>query len=141
MRPDGKLTTRLIEDLQASGKTPSDLGRELEEKYKEFVYQPAVTVTVSDFVGNANQQVKVVGGGPAPRTVPYKKNMTLLDVMIETGGIGENADGNRSVLVRKEGEKSKSYGVRLDDLLTNADISANVVMRPGDIVMIPESWF
>lgn len=141
VRPDGKMTTRLVEDLVASGKTPSELARILENEYESFVFQPAVSVTVSNFVGSANQQVKVVGGGTAPRTVPYRNDMTLLDAMIETGGIGPNSAGNRSVLVRKEEGESKTYGVRLNDLLNKADISANVKLLPGDIIMIPQSLF
>ena len=141
VRPDGRITTRLVEDLLASGKTPTVLAREIEEHYKEFVKDPTVTVTVSKFVGSPDQQIKVVGGGAAPQTVPYRNRMTLLDLMIEVGGLEEFASGNRAVLVRVQNGERVSRRVRLTDLLNNGDISANVDLLPGDVLIVPQSWF
>ena len=125
----------------ASGKTPTRLARELEEQYQVYVKNPTVTVTVNDFIGVPSQQVKVVGGGAQPRTVPYVNGMTVLDVMIEVGGLNKFSSGNKAVLVRTvEGER-RSYRVRLHDLLKKGDIKANGYVQPGDIIIIPESWF
>ncbi len=141
VRPDGKITTRLAEDINASGKTPTQLAREIEDVYQEFVKQPTVTVSVSSFIGSPEQHIKVVGGGAKPKIVQYKNGMTLLDLMVEVGGLDKFASGNKSKLVRKEGGKDNSYKVRLHDLLKKGDISANVRLVPGDILIIPESWF
>lgn len=141
VRPDGKITTRLVEDMIASGKTPTILARELENKYKEYVKNPTVTVTVNKFIGVPSQQVKVVGGGAKPRTVPYVNGMTVLDVMIEVGGLKKFSSGNKAVLVRTVEGQRKSYRVRLHDLLKKGDIKANGYVQPGDIIIIPESWF
>ena len=141
VRPDGKLTTRLVEDLQASGKTATELARDIEKVYAEYVRQPVVSVIVNGFVGIPQQQIRVVGEAVQPATVPYAQHMTLLDVMIAVGGMTEFAAGNKSVLVRKNGDGHESYGLRLDDLLKKGDISANLALQPGDIVIISESWF
>jgi len=141
VRPDGKITTRLVEDMVASGKTPTRLARELENKYKVYVKNPTVTVTVNKFIGVPSQQVKVVGGGAKPRTVPYVNGMTVLDVMIEVGGLKKFSSGNKAVLVRTIDGARKSYRVRLHDLLKKGDIKANGYVQPGDIIIIPESWF
>jgi len=141
VRPDGKITTRLVEDMVASGKTPTQLARELEGKYEVYVKNPTVTVTVNEFIGVPSQQVKVVGGGAKPRTVPYVNGMTVLDVMIEVGGLKKFSSGNKAVLVRNEEGARKTYKVRLHDLLKKGDIKANGFVQPGDIIIIPESWF
>lgn len=141
VRPDGKFTTRLVEDLPASGKTPTELARAIEEAYAEYVRQPVVSVIVNGFVGVPQQQVRVVGEATEPKGVPYTQHMTLLDLMIAVGGMTEFAAGNKSVLVRSVNGVQKSYGLRLDDLLRDGDISANLVLMPGDIVIISESWF
>lgn len=141
VRPDGKLTTRLVEDLQASGKTSTELAREIEAVYAEYVRQPVVSVIVNGFVGVPNQQVRVVGEAATPSRVPYAQHMTLLDLMIAVGGMTEFAAGNKSVLVRTNDGVQTSYGLRLDDLLKEGDISANLALQPGDIVIISESWF
>ena len=141
VRPDGRITTRLVEDMQAAGKTPTSLARDIEGQYESYVKKPIVTITVSEFIGTTSQQVRVVGGGLEPRTVPYAKNMTLLDLMITIGGIGEFSEGNRAVLIRKIDDKDTQFRARIDDLLNKGDISANVTLYPGDILMIPESWF
>lgn len=141
VRPDGKLTTRLVEDLQASGKTSTQLAREIEQAYSEYVRQPVVSVIVNGFVGVPEQRVRVIGEATNPTGVPYSQHMTLLDLMIAVGGMTEYADGNSSVLVRNENGRQVSYGLRLDDLVRDGDISANVTLMPGDIVIISESWF
>lgn len=141
VRPDGKITTRLVEDMQASGKTSTELARSIEEAYAEYVRQPVVSVIVNGFIGLPEQQVRVVGEAAQPMRVPYSKHMTLLDVMIAVGGMTEYAAGNDSVLVRLENGQQVSYNVRLDDLLKDGDISANLAMMPGDILIISESWF
>jgi len=141
VRPDGKITTRLIEDMPASGKTPTQLARDIEKQYEIFVKNPTVSVTVNNFVGSPAQQIKVVGGGAEPRTVPFQTNMSLLDLMIEVGGLAEFSNGDRGVLVRMVDGTRKSFRVRIRDLLKKGDISANVPVYPGDILIIPESWF
>ncbi len=141
IRPDGKFTTRLVEDLEASGKTSTQLARDIEKAYAEYVRQPVVSVIVNGFVGLPSQQVRVVGEATEPVSVPYSKHLTLLDLMIAVGGMTEFASGNNSVLVRIENGRQVSYGLRLDDLLKDGDISANLAMMPGDIVIISESWF
>ncbi|TCO74329.1 XrtA/PEP-CTERM system exopolysaccharide export protein [Chromatocurvus halotolerans] len=141
VRPDGKFTTRLVEDLPASGKTSTELARDIEKAYAEYVRQPVVSVIVNGFVGVPEQQVRVVGEATTPSSVPYSQHMTLLDLMIAVGGMTEFAAGNKSVLVRTFGGEQRSYSLRLDDLLKDGDISANMAMMPGDIVIISESWF
>lgn len=141
VRPDGKFTTRLVEDLPASGKTSTELARDIEKAYAEYVRQPVVSVIVNGFVGVPEQQVRVVGEAMTPSSVPYRQHMTLLDLMIAVGGMTEFAAGNKSVLVRNFGGEQRSFGLRLDDLLKDGDISANMAMMPGDIVIISESWF
>lgn len=141
VRPDGKLTTRLVEDLEASGKTSTQLARDIEKAYAEYVKHPVVSVIVNDFVGLPEQQVRVVGEAGEPRSVPYRKHMTLLDLMIDVGGMTEYASGNKSVLIRTENGVQNSYGLLLDDLLKDGDISANLNLMPGDIIIISESWF
>ncbi|PLW81599.1 sugar ABC transporter substrate-binding protein [Kineobactrum sediminis] len=141
VRPDGKFTTRLVEDLQASGKTSTELARDIEKSYGEYVRQPVVSVIVNGFVGVPEQQVRVVGEAATPSSLPYSQHMTLLDLMIAVGGMTEFAAGNQSVLVRSHSGQQQSFGLRLDDLLKKGDISANMALKPGDIVIISESWF
>lgn len=141
VRPDGKFTTRLVEDVEASGKTSTQLARDIEVAYGEYVKHPVVSVIVNGFVGVPDQQVRVVGEATEPRSVPYKKHMTLLDLMIDVGGMTEYAAGNESVLIRTENNSLNSYSLRLDDLLKDGDIGANLNLMPGDIVIITESWF
>ena len=141
VRPDGKITTRLVENIQASGKTPSQLARDIEKAYGEYVKHPVVSVIVAGFIGVPSQQIRVVGEAAKPLKIPYTKHMTLLDLMIDVGGLTEFAAGNKAVLIRTDGDSRNTYGLRLEDLLENGDISANLTMQPGDIVLIPESWF
>lgn len=141
VRPDGKFTTPLVEDLPASGKAPSALAREIEKKLGEYIRDPLVTVTVGGFVGETSEQIRVVGEAAKPQTIPYRKDMSVLDVMIVTGGLTEFAAGNRASIVRHAGGERQQYRVRLEDLLKDGDIDANVAMQPGDILIIPEAWF
>lgn len=138
VRPDGKVTVPLIEDLQAAGKTPTQLAREIETQLEQYVQSPVVSVIMSGFVGPYDQQVRVVGEAANPQAVPYKENMTALDLMIAVGGLTEFASGNRAVLVR---QGKDSFRLRLDDLIKDGDVSANVAVLPGDILIIPQSWF
>lgn len=140
VRPDGKLTTPLIEDLPALGKTPTVLARDVEKALGKYLRDPVVTVIVTTFVGPASEQIRVIGEAAKPQILAYRKNMTMLDVMIAVGGLTDFADGNAASISRVS-EGGKSYGVRLKDLVKRGDISANVDMRPGDIVVIPQSWF
>ena len=141
VRPDGKLTTRLVEDLQASGKTSSQLARDIEEAYSEYVRQPVVSVIVSGFRGVPEQSIRVLGEAVKAKSINYRKHMTLLDLMISVGGLTTYADGNKSVLVRVVDGKQMTYNVRLDDLVKDGDITANLSMMPGDVLIIAESWF
>jgi polysaccharide export outer membrane protein len=141
VRPDGRISTPLIEDLEATGRTPTQLARDIEEKLKVYVQDPLVTVIVSGFAGPFDQQVRVVGEALQPRAIPYRANMTMLDVMIEVGGLTEFASGNRAVLARGQTGNQTTFNVRLDDLLRDGDINANVPVLPGDVVIIPQSWF
>lgn len=140
VRPDGKISSPLIQDLQAAGKTPSELANDIEERLSKYMRDPVVTVIVSNFAGSFDQQIRVVGEATQPRAIPYRDNMTLLDVMIEVGGLTDFAAGDRAVLVRRAAGKKQTYNVRLDDLLKEGDISANVPVMPGDVIIIPQSW-
>jgi polysaccharide export outer membrane protein len=141
VRPDGRISIPLIEDVEAADKTPSELSREIEQKLSAFVADPLVTVIVTEFVGPFGEQVRVVGEALEPQAIPYRDDMTMLDVMIEVGGLTEFAAGNRATLVRTADGKQQQYRVRLDDLVRDGDITANVAMRPGDVVIIPETFF
>ena len=141
VRPDGKITTPLVEDLRASGKTTTQIAREVERVLSKYVQSPVVTVIVTNFAGPYNQQVRVIGEAAKPQALPYRENMTLLDVMIAVGGITDFAAGNRASVLRTEGGKSVQFNVRLNDLIRGGDLSANVEMRPGDVLVIPQSFF
>jgi len=140
VRPDGRLSTPLLEDLVAVGKTPSQLAREIEQRLSQFVHEPSVTVIASGFSGPFDQQVRVVGQATNPRALSYRAHMSVLDVMIEVGGLTEFAAGNRAVLLRGSGPGQERYSVRLDDLLRDGDTSANVPVMPGDVIIIPETY-
>jgi len=141
VRPDGKITTPLVEDLPASGKTATQLARDIEKVLAKYIQSPVVTVIVTGFVGPYSQQVRVIGEAAKPQALPYRENMTLLDVMIAVGGITDFADGNKASILRTGGGKTQQFGVRLVDLVRGGDLSANVAMRPGDILIIPQSFF
>ncbi len=140
VRPDGKITTPLIDDLDALGKTPTELERDMEKALVKYIRDPVVTVIVTSFVGPAQEQVRVIGEATKPQVLAYRKDMTVLDVMIAAGGLTDFADGNSARIVRTS-DGGKLYSVRLRDLIKRGDITANVDMRPGDILIIPQSWF
>jgi polysaccharide export outer membrane protein len=141
VRPDGMISTPLISGVPAAGKTAPNLARDLETALSEFVRNPTVSVMVTDFVGAYADQIRVVGQASEPKALPYRANMTLLDVMIAVGGLAEFAAGNRAVIVRQQDGQQVRLKVRLRDLLDDGDISANVPVRPGDVLIIPESRF
>jgi polysaccharide export outer membrane protein len=140
VRPDGRLTMPLVEDLPALGRTPTELARDIEKVLSKYVRDPIVTVVVAGASGPFSEQIRILGEAARPQALPYRQNMTLLDVMIAVGGVTDFADGNKAVLVRGA-EQSKLYTVRLNDLIKRGDISANVDVKPGDILIIPQSWF
>ena len=141
IRPDGRISIPLIEDLKAAGKTPTALAREIEQILSTYVKDPLVTVIVSGFTGAFDQQVRIIGQSKTPSAIPYSAGMTALDVMIAVGGLREFADGNGATLTRGKGAMQKTYALRLDDLIRLGDITANVPMLPGDVIIIPESTF
>ncbi len=140
VRPDGKITTPLVEDLPATGRTSTQLAREIEKALSKYIQDPVVTVIVTNFIGPYSEQVRVIGQTSKPQSLPYRENMTLLDVMIAVGGLTDFAAGNDATILRTVGGKEQ-FGVRLDDLINGGDISANVEIRPGDVLIIPESFF
>jgi len=141
VRPDGRITTPLVQDLLASGKTAEQLARDIEKELEKYIQQPIVTVVVTNFVGPYSEQIRVIGQAAKPQALPYRQEMSLIDVMIAVGGITEFAAGNRAVLMRTVDGKQEKYSVRLKDLIKDGDLSANVAMRPGDVLVIPESFF
>jgi polysaccharide biosynthesis/export protein len=141
VRPDGRISIPLVQDLPAAGKTPTQLAADIEGQLKKFVQDPIVTVIVTSFNGPYSRQVRVVGEAAHPQAIPYRDNMTLLDVMIASGGLTLYAAGNRSTIVRTVGDKETAFRVRIADLIKDGDVSANVQMLPGDVLIIPQSWF
>jgi polysaccharide export outer membrane protein len=139
VRPDGRVSTPLVEDMQAAGKTPTQLARDLEVALSSFVKTPQVNVIVHDFVGTFGEQIRVVGKATAPMALPYRRSMTVLDVMIAVGGLAEGAAGNRAKIIRRYGGQQTEIKVRIDDLLNDGAIAENVEMLPGDVLIIPES--
>ena len=140
VRPDGRITTPLVEDTPALGRNPTELARDLEQALAKYIRDPVVTVIVTSFVGPSNEQIRIVGEAAKPQAVAFRQNMTLLDLIIVAGGLTDFADGNNAVLVRGS-ERNKQYNVRLDDLVRRGDISANVDVKPGDVLIIPQGWF
>jgi polysaccharide biosynthesis/export protein len=141
VRPDGRISTPLVTDVVAAGRTPEELGHDIETRLKKFVSDPIVTVIVSSFVGPYSQQVRIVGEASTPKALPYQANMTVLDAMIASGGLTAYASGNRAKLVRKVNGKDVSTTLRLSDLLKDGDLSANAELQPGDVIIIPQSFF
>ncbi len=141
VRPDGKISTPLVEDMVAVGKTPTQLARDIEQILGKYIRTPVVTVIVTGFIGTFGEQIRVVGQAANPKALSYRERITLLDVMIEVGGLGQFAAGNRAKIVRRWGGQQTVIPVRLDDLVKRGDVSANVGMRPGDILVIPETRF
>lgn len=140
VRPDGKISAPLIDDLPAMGKDSTALARDIEKELSKFIRDPVVTVIVTGFVGPYSEQIRVVGEAAKPQILQYKQKMTILDVMIAVGGITDFADGNRATILRTS-ENNAQYRVRLKDLIKRGDVSANVEVRPGDVLIIPQSWF
>lgn len=140
VRPDGRISLPLVEDLPAAGRQPVELARDIEKALARFIRDPAVTVVVGGFKGAPAEQVRIVGEASRPQTIAFRQSMTLLDVMIQVGGLTDYADGNAAVLVRGS-PNSSQYRLRLKDLLKRGDISANVQILPGDIIIVPQSLF
>ncbi len=168
VRPDGKITIPLAEDLLASGKTPAELARAMEKRLEKYVRDPQVVIMVAGFEGAFSQQVRIIGqingggsttggsttggsfsgsggggrgGSFSAKAFPYKKDMTLLDLMIQIGGLGQYADGNRASIIRNIKGVNQQFGIRINDLINDANLNANVKILPGDIVIIPEAFF
>lgn len=141
VRPDGAISTPLVEDLPAAGKTPTELARDIEGVLAEFVRTPTVTVIVQNFVGEFAQQIRIVGEAAAPQALSYRRGITLLDVMISVGGLTDFAAGNRAKVIRRSGNEVVEIKVRIADLLQEGDITQNIPLLPGDVVVIPESFF
>lgn len=141
VRPDGRITIPLIEDLPATGKTPTELARDIEKKLATYIQDPIVTVIVRGFVGPFQDRIRIVGEASRPQALPYRSTMTLLDVMISVGGITDFAAGNRATVTRSVSGNQQTFRILLDDLLRDGDMSANVKIQPGDVIVIPEAWF
>ena len=143
VRPDGRITTPLITDMPAVGKTPSMLAEDIKLQLSQYIEEPIVSVIVNSFAGTFSQQIRVVGATGKPASLPYRANMTVLDAMISVGGLSEYAAGNRAKLIRfdKETGTQKEFAIRLGDLLKRGDSKANVMLKPGDVIIIPESTF
>ena len=140
VRPDGKVSVPLVEDLPVLGKNSTQLARDIEKALGKYIRDPVVTVIVTGFNGPYSEQIRVVGEAARPQALPYRQKMTLLDVMIAVGGITDFADGNNASILRTQ-DGGKQYNVRLKDLVRRGDVSANVEMKPGDVLVIPQSWF
>ena len=142
VRPDGRISTPLINDIMAAGKTSTQLAQELQDRLKKYIQDPIVTVIVRSFIGPADRQIKVIGEATDPEAIPYRDGMTLLDVMIATKGLTKYAAGNRAIIIRREpGGKQETIHVHLNDLIKYGDIKENMAMQPGDTLIIPQSWF
>jgi polysaccharide export outer membrane protein len=146
VRPDGRISTPLVQTIVAAGKTPTVLGHEMEDRLKEFIKDPRVTIIVRGFVGPLDRQIRVIGEAADPLALPYREHLTVLDVMIASKGLTRYAAGNRAVIERrtpnKDGhDKLETIHVRLGDLMKDGDISQNVELLPGDTLIIPQSWF
>jgi polysaccharide export outer membrane protein len=140
VRPDGKVSVPLVEDLPVIGKNSTQLARDIEKALGKYIRDPVVTVIVTGFNGPYSEQIRVVGEAARPQALPYRQKMTLLDVMIAVGGLTDFADGNNASIHRTQ-EGGKQYNVRLKDLIRRGDVSANVEVKPGDVLIIPQSWF
>jgi polysaccharide export outer membrane protein len=141
VRPDGKISLPLVNDIEAAGRTPTQLAADLQERLKKFVTDPVVTVVVSSFVGPFSQQIRIVGQAEKPQAISYRAGITVLDAMIAVGGLTQYAAGNRAVLVRNVGGRQQSFALHLADLLENGSISANAPLAPGDVIIIPQTYF
>lgn len=143
VRPDGRMSLPLVPDIEAAGKTPTILAREIEQRLRPYVLEPNVTVMVRSFRGPPNRQIRVIGEVAQPMAIPFREGMTVLDVMIETRGLTRYAAGNRAEIIRRgaEGEPAQTIRVRLSDLLRGGNMSQDVVLQPGDTLVVPSGWF
>lgn len=148
VRPDGRLSLPLVSDIEAAGRTPSQLATDIQGRLKAYLLDPNVTVMVRSFVGPANRQIRVIGEAAQPISMPYREGMTVLDVMIGARGLTRYAAGNRAEIIRRQRDDASSaeagpevIRVRLSDLLRDGDVSQDVPMRPGDTLVIPQGWF
>jgi len=143
VRPDGRLTIPLVQDIPAVGKTATQLQEYIARELSKYIEQPIVSVIVNTPEGNFSQQVRVIGATAQPASLPYRANMTVLDAMIAVGGLSEFAAGNSAKLIRQNREtgRQEEYRLRLSDLIRRGDASANVMLMPGDTIIIPESRF
>lgn len=141
VRPDGRISTPLVPDIVAVGKTPTELAKEIASRLREYVKEPQVSVLVDSFHGPLNRAISVIGQATVPETIPYVDGMTLLDVMIAVKGLTPYAAGNSAKIIRKVNGKEVSIPVEIGALLNHGQMSQNVAMHPGDVVVIPESWF
>jgi polysaccharide export outer membrane protein len=141
VRPDGRLSIPLVEDVVAINKTPSGLARDLEKRLAKYIKEPVVTVIANGFVGPFTEQVRVIGEAAQPKALPYRADMTVLDAMIEVGGLTRYAAGNNAVIVRTAHGEEGTYSVHLSSLIRDGDVSSNVKLEPGDILIIPQRLF
>lgn len=141
VRPDGKISMALTKPILAAGKTAEQLASDITEALSEYIKTPKVTVMIKSAVGSVSAQVRIVGDAVKPVSVAYRHGMTLMDLMIQVGGMSKYADGNDAVLVRIENGEPKEYEIRIEDLMVDADLEANVDLKPGDVIRIPEAWF
>ncbi len=141
VRPDGRISTPLVEDMVAVGRTPTALAREIETVLSEYIRSPQVNVIVRGFVGTFGEQIRVIGQAAQPQSIVYRDRMTLLDVIIEVGGLTQFAAGNRSRVIRSSGGETREIRVRLHDLINEGDLGQNMLMQPGDVLIIPEAAF
>lgn len=141
VKPDGKITMPLIGDISVSGKTTSEVSEILQKKLDTMFKSPSVSVLLNRFSGEFSEQVRVIGHAVKPMAFNYSKNMTLLDIMVQAGGLTKYADGNDAVLIRMVNGKRKEFGLNIDDLIKDGDLSENVDILPGDVIVIPEAWF
>lgn len=141
VRPDGRISIPLVNDVIAVGKTPSQLAREIEDVLSEYIRAPEVSVMVRDFVGTFGEQIRVLGQAVEPRAIPYRERLTLLDAIIEAGGLTEFAAGNRSKVIRTINGQSQEIRVRIHDLVNKGKLKENMLLQPGDVIVIPEAVF
>lgn len=143
VRPDGRLSLPLVQDVEASGRTPTQLSGVIQDRLREYVRDPTVTVMVRGFVGPSDRQVRIIGEAAQPLAIPYREGMTVLDAMIASRGLSRFAAGNRARIVRAAGAGAarQVIPVRLADLLRDGDVAQDVALRPGDTVVIPMAWF
>ncbi len=141
VRPDGKISIPLVEDIVCAGKTPTELARYIETRLIKYVTNPIVTISVTGFAGTYDQQIRILGEAVSPKAFNYRDNMSVLDAMIEVGGLTRMASGNRATLVRTVNGRQTETRLRLDDLIKDGDVSANVPLKPGDVIIIPQSFF